>query len=160
MLLWTPPLIQLQPSQKECFCTMLTRRLWFYLHGIMISFGKALILPSASSLSWLYLLPFSFSAFFHSREGASPVWFTSSLWSDRNRTTAWAPQQAEVPAPLKGASDGVLKKSVFSQLPSTINVNQQDDLDFCCPMPNGSVLTLQSPLQVCALWLWQEFILK
>lgn len=88
------------------------------------------------------------------------MWLTSSLWSDRNWTTAWAPQQAEVPAPLKGALDEALKKSVFSQLPSIINANQQDDLDFCCPVPDGSVLTLQSSLQVCALWLWQEFSLK
>lgn len=88
------------------------------------------------------------------------MWLTTSLWSVRNWTTAWAPQQAEVPAPLKGASDEVLKKGVFLQLLSTINANQQDDLDFCCPVPDGSVLTLQSSLQVCALWLWQDFILK
>lgn len=68
-----------------------------------------------------------------SREGASPLWLTSSPWSNRNQTTAWAPQRAL----LKGPSDRLLKKGVFSQLPSTINTNQQDDLGFCSPMPDG-----------------------
>lgn len=89
------------------------------------------------------------------------MWLTSSPWSNRNWTTAWAPQQAEVPgAPLKGVSDGELKKGMFSQLPGAINTIQQDDLDFCCPVPDGSILILQSSLQVCALWLWQDFIFK
>lgn len=123
--------------------------------------------PAISLFSWLYLPPFCSSRCFvllwgffflffclPSREGASPLWLTSSPWSNRNQTTAWAPQRAL----LKGPSDGVLKKGVFSQLPSTINTNQQDDLGFCSPMPDGP--WLQASLQVCALWLWQGSILK
>lgn len=74
----------------------------------------------------------------HSKEGASPVWLTSSPWSNRNQTTAWAPQQAL----LKGASDRALKKGVFSQLPSTIIPNQQHDLDsaaLCQMAPDSSL---------------------
>ncbi|KAF4802126.1 hypothetical protein TURU_028516 [Turdus rufiventris] len=70
---------------------------------------------------------------FEKVEQLCPLWLTSSPRSNRNQTTAWAPQQAL----LKGASDRVLKKGVFSQLPSTINTNQQDDLNFCSPVPDG-----------------------
>lgn len=142
------------------------KRLRFYLHRSMFPFWKAWILASACSLDFIYPLSallvvlFCCGVFFFlffclpSREGASPLWLTSSPWSNRSQTTAWAPQRAL----LKGPSDRVLKKGVFSQLPSTINTNQQDDLGFCSPMPDGP--WLQASLQVCALWLWQDFILK
>lgn len=117
----------------------------------MFPFWKALILPSAYSLDFIYSLTallvlflvwvFRFVLFlFHSREEPSLVWLTSFLWSDRSWTAAWVPQQAEVPAPLKGASDGVLKKSVFSQPPSTINTNQR------------MICISAAPCQMAAFW--------
>lgn len=163
MLLWTPPLTCVMAMAGAVFLHNVGKM------GAIIHAEKHVPLTESTNsiisvFLWFYLFPFSnclvFFFFFHSREEAIPMWLTSSLWSDRNQTTGWAPQQAEVPAPLKGASDAILKKGVFSRLPSTINTNHQDDLDFCCPVPDGSVLILWSSLQVCALWLWQDFILK
>lgn len=97
-------------------------------------------------LSWVW---FSFFSFLPSQSGGSQPSVAHQFSMEQQEPDHSLGTPAAL---LKGASDRVLKQGVFSQLPSTINTNQQHDLYFCSPVPDGP--WLQPSLQVCALWLW------